>query len=555
MNKTVTILFADMVQSTERIVKSKRGEDLDTVQQVKNIYQPIVDKFKGRIVKNIGDGFMSVFDSPTDAVLTGKEFQLCLSEHNKANPEDRFLFRLGLNTGEVSVDDSGDVFGEPVNVASRIESICNPGGVYLSTSTFHAMNKAEITTREVGFKKLKGIPAKIQIYKVDGLPEEALKKKAFILPYLIITALFMVVITGITQYLSKDTSPLPILRITNVRELPRFWNNAMEKASVLYQDGANPVLYPGGALWSFGDSFLGTWREDGTPEYIGGLANTLLCVNNDGTNEYLADSKGIAKPVIPLESPETWEKCRIWPAAGIFLRGTFYLYYSLIHVKEKGLGFEERNIHGLVRSKDSWKSWERVATSHPFPFREPPSAIVRSPSGLLYLYLLEKVDLLKTRVRLARVHENNIENPDEYDICSIVLLEENGIGQVSVCWNDYLGCYVMVHVGDILSNPQDIYLRIASAPDGPFSHPVRFFGLPGSRELGQKFKQLAEEYKENPERIDETIDLKKEINGLVYCAYLHPELFRENGRIMTLTYCIAGEQQMPYLIEFEVRRP
>ena len=87
----------------------------------------------------------------------------------------------------------------------------------------------------------------------------------------------------------------------------------------------------------------------------------------------------------------------------------------------------------------------------------------------------------------------------------------------------------MLHVGGLFGEPRSVFLRTAESPAGPWSKPTRVFSLGG--ELGKDFA------------------------GLLYCPFLHPELFRENGRIMTFTYCMHGETlSNPSLVEIELNR-
>jgi len=167
--KVLTIIFADMVGSTDIGAGLRRGENVALSYAVRNIYEPIISEYGGRVVKRMGDGFMAVFDSPTNAVLAGRKFQDTISGFKFSGQNISLAFRVGINTGEVGVDDQDDIFGEAVNLAARIESVGKPGAVYLSVATYHAMNKAEIDAQEVGKFKLKGIKDKIAVYKLTGL--------------------------------------------------------------------------------------------------------------------------------------------------------------------------------------------------------------------------------------------------------------------------------------------------------------------------------------------------------------------------------------------------
>ncbi len=126
---------------------------------------PIVALFRGRRIKSIGDALLVVFQSPTDAVRCGMAMQDALAEYNRTvSTDDALHVRVALNQGEVRVE-RGDIFGEPVNIAARVESITPANEVYFSESVYLAMTKAEVPSEKVGVHELKGIPEPITVYR------------------------------------------------------------------------------------------------------------------------------------------------------------------------------------------------------------------------------------------------------------------------------------------------------------------------------------------------------------------------------------------------------
>jgi class 3 adenylate cyclase len=165
-NRSLTIMFTDMQGFTPRTSSQSRAETMDLIHRHKDLLVPVVEQFGGHLVKAIGDSFLVVFESPTDGVLAGVALQDRLREYNDESPEeDRIVVRLAINTGEVTVD-GDDVYGETVNIASRIEGIAEPGDVYFTEATYLSMNKKEVPSAEIGYRMLKGIPEKIKVYKV-----------------------------------------------------------------------------------------------------------------------------------------------------------------------------------------------------------------------------------------------------------------------------------------------------------------------------------------------------------------------------------------------------
>jgi len=373
----------------------------------------------------------------------------------------------------------------------------------------------------------------------------------------------------------------PSVRVVWAKQSPIFWRDAMRQAAVVSQDGGNPVMGPDGSLWTYGDTFLGTIDENGKPRFSGGVTNTAMLVRQTGQGpkaEYLIDVQGKARHLVPLEPPENWEQHRIWPGGGIYANHRYYVFYELIALTGKGLGFESTGQIGMVRSrdlsqnhhsqpgrtgdteamigsgigsKDSWRQWERVRLPKPLPFTGMPHSIVRDSHGFLYLYFLKLKGVpgdvpedrigelladkklrekITSDVFAARVREEDIENPDRYEFLQ-GMVADRVYGQVSVAWNEYLGRYVMCQVGTPFDHPREIFIRLSAGPEGPFGEMVRVFALP-PRPIGERLK------------------------GLVYCAFLHPLLFKDQGKHMALTFCEIQDvgEGIPDLVEFEVER-
>ena len=163
--KHLTIMFTDIKGFTETTSMKKRGEIENFLDLHESLIVPVFKKYNGRIVKTIGDAFMVAFHSPTNAVLCGMEIQKKLKDYDDANPEEKVEVRIAINSGEVHIR-GDDIFGEAVNIASRIEGIAGANDIYFTESVYLSMNKNEIPSAEIGYRKLKGIPEEIKVYKV-----------------------------------------------------------------------------------------------------------------------------------------------------------------------------------------------------------------------------------------------------------------------------------------------------------------------------------------------------------------------------------------------------
>jgi hypothetical protein len=131
------------------------------------IVLPVIEKHQGKLIKTIGDAFLVTFESSTDAMLCGMAVQEALAAFNKGKtPDDRIDIRIAINAGEVYIDKTGDIFGDAVNITSRIEGIAEAGEVFFTEAVYLSMNRKEVPSSEIGYRQFKGIPDKIKVYKV-----------------------------------------------------------------------------------------------------------------------------------------------------------------------------------------------------------------------------------------------------------------------------------------------------------------------------------------------------------------------------------------------------
>jgi class 3 adenylate cyclase len=164
--RTATILLTDIKDFTPRADDSSREDALSILRRQREIVQPIVRRRGGRIIKSTGDGLIVSFDSATDAVLAAAEIQSAVGANNRdaSGDGDKLLLRIAVSTGEVAFEDN-DVLGQPVNLASRVQELAQPGEVYFTDSTFHAMNRKEIACDDLGLIGIKGFSEKVNLYR------------------------------------------------------------------------------------------------------------------------------------------------------------------------------------------------------------------------------------------------------------------------------------------------------------------------------------------------------------------------------------------------------
>jgi len=164
--RVLTIVFTDIKGFTERTSHSDREAVSRLLQKHEELLLPMAKNYDGVLVKTIGDAFLLTFASPTNAVLCAIMMQEKLKEFNASvSDTEKIEIRIAMNTGEVILRD-GDVYGEPVNIAARIEALTDANEIWFSESTYLAMNRQEVPTSLIGEYRLKGIPEAVRVYRV-----------------------------------------------------------------------------------------------------------------------------------------------------------------------------------------------------------------------------------------------------------------------------------------------------------------------------------------------------------------------------------------------------
>ena len=159
--KLAAIMFTDIADFTESMSYDEQ-QAMNAVRKKRSIIQPLIKKYNGVFVKEIGDGTLSYFGSAVDA-------STCAVKLQEMTYGDNFLnIRIGLHIGDI-VFDGEDVFGEGVNIASRLESLSPVGGVCVSKNVFDELeNKNEFNGTSLGLQSLKGVGRLVEVYALKG---------------------------------------------------------------------------------------------------------------------------------------------------------------------------------------------------------------------------------------------------------------------------------------------------------------------------------------------------------------------------------------------------
>jgi len=171
MTKTTRRLAAIMsadVAGYSRLIGANEEGTLNRLRSIRTeVIDPKISEHRGRIVKTTGDGFLIEFASVIDALRCATEIQTVMAGADAGiDYEKRIEFRIGINVGDVVVED-GDIFGDGVNVAARLEGIADPGGICVSARVQEdAAGKLDLTFEDLGEQSLKNIARSVRVYRV-----------------------------------------------------------------------------------------------------------------------------------------------------------------------------------------------------------------------------------------------------------------------------------------------------------------------------------------------------------------------------------------------------
>jgi len=162
--RLAAVLAADVAGYSRLMGANEVGTLAALKKHRREVVDPAIAAHNGRIVKTTGDGMLVEFASAVEAVTCAIEVQEKMAERAVSGTGPRILFRVGINVGDIIID-SGDIFGDGVNVAARVENECEPGGVCLSGSAFEQVRgKISIAFDELGERPLKNIDRPVRLY-------------------------------------------------------------------------------------------------------------------------------------------------------------------------------------------------------------------------------------------------------------------------------------------------------------------------------------------------------------------------------------------------------
>ena len=163
--RQMAVMLADVVDYSGMMSRSEDETHARLASHAEELIEPTIARYRGRLVRSMGDGLLVEFGSAVDAVRCGLDIQRGLAAR-QANLKDRIRLRIGINTGDVLVDQR-DIYGNSVNIAARLEALATPGTVCVSQS-IHDQTRAlpEFFFADRGAQRVKNIPYPVHVYEV-----------------------------------------------------------------------------------------------------------------------------------------------------------------------------------------------------------------------------------------------------------------------------------------------------------------------------------------------------------------------------------------------------
>jgi formylglycine-generating enzyme required for sulfatase activity len=166
--------------------------------QRRELIEPTIAEHHGKLVKHTGDGFLAMFDSPVEAVRCAIVIQQSMVGRNASLPKEQWVrYRLGVHLGDVIVEE-GDVYGEGVNIAARLEGIAEPGDLFISGGVYEQIkNKLVCGYQSLGDRQVKNITDPVNVYRVLPDPAALMRARRMRWPVALLSALYAIGIAAV----------------------------------------------------------------------------------------------------------------------------------------------------------------------------------------------------------------------------------------------------------------------------------------------------------------------------------------------------------------------
>ncbi|AWI59969.1 rhodanese-like domain-containing protein [Sinorhizobium fredii] len=254
--RLVAILAVDIV-GYSRLIEADEAQTLAAIKAWRSeIFDPFMEDYHGRIVKLMGDGAIVEFGSVVDAVACAVASQSKIAARQVDVPSQRRLFlRMGINLGDVVVD-GDDLLGDGVNVAARLEQMCEPGGLFVSGTAFdHLQGKFELPLEFIGEQHVKNIQRPVRVYRVKFEGETRHRQlnvrsfRSWLIPAAALVLLLLIAVPAVWLTQSRESADaasiermaFPLPQTPSIAVLP-FDNLSSDAGQSYFADGMTDDL-------------------------------------------------------------------------------------------------------------------------------------------------------------------------------------------------------------------------------------------------------------------------------------------------------------------------
>ncbi len=184
-SRNLAIVFTSIVGYAERIGRQTYEQTQRMLGVHAGLLEPVLREYRGRRIKVIGGTFLVAFELPSQALLCAAALQREVATFNAGAVEsERLQIRAGINLGEVRLE-KGDVFGEAVNLAARVEAQGVAGDVLFTEALWLSMNRAGVKATDLGPRMLRGVPEPVRLFRLEGVTAalpESVNERSFTNP-------------------------------------------------------------------------------------------------------------------------------------------------------------------------------------------------------------------------------------------------------------------------------------------------------------------------------------------------------------------------------------
>ena len=181
--RLAAILAADVVGFSSLMGQDEEGTLARIKQLRREVVEPKVREHNGRVFKATGDGLLVEFPSPVEAVRCAVAIQETLRSKAAEEPSQPLQLRIGINLGDIIIEEDGDVYGDGVNVAARLEQLADPGGISISGKVYEEVrDKLPYAFADRGEQQVKNIARPVRVYALRGLKPSVSPRDPKVLP-------------------------------------------------------------------------------------------------------------------------------------------------------------------------------------------------------------------------------------------------------------------------------------------------------------------------------------------------------------------------------------